>query len=116
MTARVVDLERVRRALARLDELAKRPGLQTDAARARLAAWMKAGGPDRPQEVERCRMDTTLALRVPDSLLQRLDRLAEAMRDSEAGRAAGRFTRAMAARLAMEEGLKVLEARAAGGK
>ncbi len=115
MTRRVVDLERVRRALARLDELAKRPELQTDAARARLAEWMSAGGPDRPLSVEEpermAPMNTTLQVRIATETVARLERLAVAMKDSPTARAAGRFTLAMAARLAIEEGLAVLESR-----
>lgn len=117
MTRRPIDLERVRLARAALDAAVKRwPHLVGPEARRRLAEWMKTGGPDRApdgeeQGIEMAPMEITLQVRVAGDFVARLDRLAEAMRDTPAAHAAGRFNRSMAARLSMIEGLAVLEAR-----
>ncbi len=114
MTGRPVDLGRVRRALEALDEAAARwPRLRTPEAGERLAAWLERGGPDAPPEDlgEPMGMEVTLQLRVPAELAARADALVASL-DRTAAVAAGRATRSMVLRLALDEGLRAPERRA----
>lgn len=92
----------MRRALRALDELAKRPSLQTDEARARLTRWFE--GLEREERMpNRPTKGTPLAIRFDAETLERLD---EAV--ARLSRPGLDLTRADVLRMAVAEGLLVL--------
>lgn len=111
--AGVIDLDRVRRGLAMLDETARRfPHLREPEAAARCADWIAGGGPDsQGLEVGVSALETTLQIRVSADTAARADALIGPLASTAAGVAAGRVTRSMVLRLALAEGLAVLEQR-----
>jgi len=109
MTAHVVNLPRVRLALCRLDAAVDRwPELRTQNARERARAWLA-----HPNALEVMNMAVEkqgLNLRLPAADLARADALVDLVGNDPATQW-GRVTRAAVLRMAVAEGLAVLEAR-----